>query len=98
MGWIEIDKVSYIHSATDDKVRLFKRFLMVTGLYTRFASGLMREKESNCVKKRFFDYITGDGSAAVDAAFCWSDTKEGAEFWCNVDGEWNYFLETNGQD
>ena len=98
MGWVEVDKISYIHRATDDKVRLFKRFLMVKGLYTMFASGLMREKESNCIKKHFFDYITGDGDGAVDAAFGWSETKEGGDFWCNVDEAWNYFLKTTGQD
>ena len=77
-----------------DYKRIFFKFLKEKDAYDRWAYNLKSQCPSILTlppfwsrKKRFL--FSNDCSSVISAAFTWSITPEGREFWETLDEEWN---------
>lgn len=63
--------------------KIFLRYLKYFDIYKKY----MENIDDKIFIRNFKNEVTPTTSL-IDYAFCWSDTKEGFSFWCDVDDVW----------
>ena len=76
-------------------LKTFYEFLVSKNIHDKYFNNFI--KDNNSTKETFINFLIyathyGKGHNFFTTAFIWSDTKEGMEYWRNLNDEWTEIL------
>lgn len=78
-------------------LKIFYNFLLKRKIYDSYVTNFCHANYYACTEEGLISFLTNsirenDEGSLIGAAFTWSRTKEGKEFWFTMDKAWKEYL------
>jgi uncharacterized membrane protein YbaN (DUF454 family) len=78
-------------------IKIFYNFLIKRKIYDSYITNFYHANSYVCTEQGLINFLTSSvredyAGSLIGAAFTWSRTKEGKEFWFTIDKAWKEYL------